>query len=86
MKSPPPSRSTITDVARAAGVSKATVSAVLNDSSPVSPELRLRVLDAVEALDYRPTRGDGGVARSAPGAGAASACSSRSSTTRTSPA
>jgi DNA-binding LacI/PurR family transcriptional regulator len=57
MKTPPPSRSTINDVARAAGVSKATVSAVLNDSSPVSPELRLRVLDAVEALDYRPTRG-----------------------------
>lgn len=50
-------RATITDVARAAGTSKATVSAVLNDSSPVSPELRLRVMDAVEALGYRPTRG-----------------------------
>jgi DNA-binding LacI/PurR family transcriptional regulator len=33
------------------------VSAVLNDSSPVSAELRLRVMDAVEALGYRPTRG-----------------------------
>ncbi len=54
---PPLARATITDVARAAGASKATVSAVLNDSSPVSPELRLRVLDAVEALDYRPSRG-----------------------------
>ena len=59
---PPPSpapRSTITDVARAAGVSKATVSAVLNDSSPVSAELRLRVLDAVAARLYRPSRGAG---------------------------
>lgn len=52
-------RATITDVARAAGASKATVSAVLNDSSPVSPELRLRVMDAVEALNYRPSRGAG---------------------------
>ena len=50
-------RATINDVARTANVSKATVSAVLNNSSPVSPELRLRVLDAVEALAYRPTRG-----------------------------
>jgi LacI family transcriptional regulator/LacI family repressor for deo operon, udp, cdd, tsx, nupC, and nupG len=57
MNTPIPPRPTITDVARRAGVSKATVSAVLNESSPVSPELRLRVLDAVEALDYRPTRG-----------------------------
>ncbi len=60
----PRPRATITDVARTAGVSKATVSAVLNDSSPVSPELRLRVLDAVEALDYHPTRGT--AARAAP--------------------
>jgi DNA-binding LacI/PurR family transcriptional regulator len=57
MNPPSSTRSTINDVARAAGVSKATVSAVLNESSPVSAELRLRVLDAVEALDYRPTRG-----------------------------
>jgi LacI family transcriptional regulator/LacI family repressor for deo operon, udp, cdd, tsx, nupC, and nupG len=56
MPTPPP-RPTISDVARSAGVSKATVSAVLNDSGPVSPELRLRVLNAVEALNYRPTRG-----------------------------
>jgi DNA-binding LacI/PurR family transcriptional regulator len=58
----PRSRATITDVARAAGASKATVSAVLNDSSPVSAELRLRVMDAVESLDYRPSRGAGALA------------------------
>lgn len=55
----PHARATISDVARAAGTSKATVSAVLNDSSPVSPDLRLRVMDAVEALNYRPSRGAG---------------------------
>ena len=46
---------TIRDVARAAGVSTATVSAVVNDSAYVSPELRVRVLTAVEALHYAPS-------------------------------
>ena len=58
-----PTRPTISDVARAAGVSKATVSAVLNSSGPVSPATRTRVLTAVESLNYRPSRGtarDGG--------------------------
>ena len=55
----PPTRPTITDVARRAGVSKATVSAVVNDSGPVSEETRARVTAAVEALNYRPTRGAG---------------------------
>jgi DNA-binding LacI/PurR family transcriptional regulator len=50
-------RPTITDVARAAGVSKATVSTVLNDTGPVSEETRARVMEVVEALNYRPTRG-----------------------------
>ncbi|NUO64148.1 MAG: LacI family DNA-binding transcriptional regulator, partial [Gemmatimonadaceae bacterium] len=46
-------RPSITDVARRAGVSKATVSAVINDSSPVSDVTRERVRAAIEALNYR---------------------------------
>ena len=46
---------TIRDVARAAGVSVATVSAVVNDSAYVSPELRARVLAAVKELRYAPS-------------------------------
>lgn len=42
------------DVAARAGVSTATVSLVLNNTRFVSPELRQRVLEAVEALGYRP--------------------------------
>jgi LacI family transcriptional regulator len=45
---------TIRDVARAAKVSTATVSAVLNESSFVSPQLRARVLAAVQQLNYVP--------------------------------
>ena len=45
---------TIRDVAKAAGVSTATVSAVVNGSAYVSPELRGRVLVAVEDLKYTP--------------------------------
>src|SRR3712207_1597736 len=47
-------RPTITDVARHAGVSKATVSAVLNESAPVKDATRDRVLAAIELLNYRP--------------------------------
>ncbi|NIV40003.1 MAG: substrate-binding domain-containing protein [Anaerolineae bacterium] len=47
---------TIRDVAKHARVSVATVSHVINDTRYVSPELRQRVLDAIEALDYRPNR------------------------------
>ncbi|GGD33866.1 LacI family DNA-binding transcriptional regulator [Aureimonas glaciei] len=46
--------STIRDVAKAAGVSTATVSAVLNDSAFVSANLRSRVLAAISDLDYAP--------------------------------
>jgi LacI family transcriptional regulator len=46
---------TIRDVARAAGVSVATVSAVVNDSAYVSPKLRARVLAAIRELDYAPS-------------------------------
>jgi LacI family transcriptional regulator len=47
---------TIKDVAKAAGVSTATVSAVLNDSAYVSPPLRARVLDAVRELGFAPSQ------------------------------
>ena len=47
---------TIKDVANAAGVSPATVSAVLNDSAFVSAALKARVLDAVRDLDYAPSQ------------------------------
>jgi LacI family transcriptional regulator len=43
---------TIYDVAKRARVSTYTVSAVLNQSAKVSPQLTRRVLRAVEALDY----------------------------------
>lgn len=45
---------TIRDVAREAGVSVATVSRVLNNSSAVTAETRDRVLGIVDTLGYRP--------------------------------
>lgn len=45
---------TIKDIAEHAGVSIATVSYVINESRPVSPELTERVLNAVEELGYSP--------------------------------
>ncbi|HEY8548435.1 MAG TPA: LacI family DNA-binding transcriptional regulator [Vicinamibacterales bacterium] len=45
---------TIFDVAKRARVSTATVSAVLNDSAYVSPALRERVTEAIQALNYQP--------------------------------
>ena len=45
----------ISDVAAEAGVSVATVSRVLTGSSPVAPAKRERVLEAIEALGYRPS-------------------------------
>lgn len=47
---------TIKDVAAAAKVSTATVSAVVNDSAYVSPGLRARVLQAVRELGYAPSQ------------------------------
>lgn len=44
----------IVDVARAAGVSVATVSRVLNGVGKVSPDLRMRVTTASHELGYRP--------------------------------
>ena len=46
--------STIKDVAKLAGVSISTVSRVINDSKPVSPEVRKRVVKAIETLEYEP--------------------------------
>lgn len=45
---------TIRDVASKAEVSIATVSRVVNGNRPVHPDIRERVLKAVEDLDYRP--------------------------------
>ncbi len=45
---------TIHDVSERAGVSLSTVSRVLNDRSTVNPNMRERVLQAVQELDYRP--------------------------------
>ncbi|MDE1991982.1 MAG: LacI family DNA-binding transcriptional regulator [Rhizobiaceae bacterium] len=47
---------TIRDVANRAQVSTATVSAVVNDSAYVSPELRTRVLAAINELNYAPSQ------------------------------
>jgi LacI family transcriptional regulator len=50
------SRVTIRDVAAQAGVSHQTVSRVINNSERVLPETRERVLAAIEALEYKPSR------------------------------
>ncbi|MEZ4865207.1 MAG: LacI family DNA-binding transcriptional regulator [Caldilineaceae bacterium] len=49
-------RVTIRDVARAAGVSHQTVSRVINGSEELSPATRSRVLEAIQRLNYRPSR------------------------------
>ena len=50
----PPARMTIRDVSRLAGVSVATVSAVINGKPIVSEKLRQQVHRAIEALNYHP--------------------------------
>lgn len=62
-------RPTIQDVADRAGVSKATVSAVINDKGTVRESTRSGVLDAIQELNYRPRpaarrRGDSETIRS----------------------
>jgi len=47
---------TIYDIARVAGVSKSTVSRVLNNQTNISPEARVRVLEAIDALKYQPNK------------------------------
>jgi LacI family transcriptional regulator len=44
----------IEDIARLAGVSRGTVSRVLNDHPSVNAETRARVLEVIEQLNYRP--------------------------------
>ncbi len=46
---------TIYDIARVAGVSKSTVSRVLNKQTNISPEAR-KVLRAIEELQYQPNK------------------------------
>lgn len=45
---------TINDVCKLAGVSKTTVSRVINNSQDVSPETLKKVLHAIKMLDYQP--------------------------------
>jgi DNA-binding LacI/PurR family transcriptional regulator len=55
VESLPTTSATIADVASRAGVGVATVSRVLNGRANVRPATRARVLDAIEALNYRPS-------------------------------
>ncbi|MEX9252262.1 LacI family DNA-binding transcriptional regulator [Pseudenterobacter timonensis] len=47
---------TIYDIARVAGVSKSTVSRVLNKQTNISPQARDKVLKAIEELNYQPNK------------------------------
>lgn len=47
-------KSTIKDVARAAGVSLGTASRVINGNETVNPKMKARVLEAIEQLGYSP--------------------------------
>lgn len=47
---------TVVDVARAAQVAVGTVSRVLNTPELVSPEIRQRVLEVIESINYQPLR------------------------------
>lgn len=47
---------TIYDIAVVAGVSKSTVSRVLNKQTNISPEAREKVLRAIEELQYQPNK------------------------------
>lgn len=58
---PEKSSYTMADVARLAGVSISTVSAVVNNKGIVSPELTKRVQHAIEAIGFRPHAGARGL-------------------------
>jgi len=51
--------SSLKDVARRANTSTATVSRVINQTGYVSDEMKKRVLDAIEALDYKALQREG---------------------------
>ncbi|MEJ2889161.1 LacI family DNA-binding transcriptional regulator [Actinomycetospora aeridis] len=55
MEVEPSVRVTIDDVARAAGVSRQTVSRAMNGKGEISASTRRRVLATIEELDYRPS-------------------------------
>jgi DNA-binding LacI/PurR family transcriptional regulator len=55
MKAVPPAPARIADVADRAGVGIATVSRVLNGRANVRPTTRAKVLEAIHALNYRPS-------------------------------
>ena len=55
-RSPSAGRARLTDVAALAGVSVGTASKALNGGGRMRPETRQRVLDAVEALGFRPNQ------------------------------
>jgi len=48
-------KNTISDIAKMAGVSKATVSRVLNNSKPVSSEVRNKVMHVIEETGFKPS-------------------------------
>ncbi|MTI69124.1 MAG: LacI family transcriptional regulator [Firmicutes bacterium] len=48
-------KTTIKDIAKLAGVSKASVSRVLNGSKPVSDDIKQRVLKVIEETGYKPS-------------------------------
>ncbi len=52
----PNKRTTMSDVARRAGVSKSTVSHVINQTRFVSPQTTLLVREAIEELEFRPSQ------------------------------
>ena len=52
----PARRATISDVSREAGVSRATVSRVMNGRGTVDPAITARVLEVAKQLDYSPSR------------------------------
>lgn len=58
-------RTTIKDVAREAGVSLSTVNRALTGKSGISQELKQRILDTVERLDYKTNHVAGSLARNA---------------------
>lgn len=57
-------RVTIADVARKAGVSKMTISRVLNNKAEISPETRAKIERVIRELGYRPSRVARGLAMS----------------------